>query len=465
MRRHHRRRLERHGWHGVLDRGGLDGWATADPPPREGNLVEVLIDGEAYFPALIEAIESAERFVHVAGWALDPDFQLRRGESSLTVRELLSEAAKRVDVRVLLWAGAPAPVMKPTRSEVREIAARLTKGTQIQCGRDSHERPMHCHHEKIVVIDGRIAFVGGIDLTALSGDRYDSPTHPYRGSIGWHDVSTRVAGPAVADVANHFALRWFETTGEHAPTAEPSGPVGASTVQVVRTVPDSVYRHLLPQGDYRLLDAYRGALQQAQNLIYIESQFLWSPEIVAIIGEKLVHPPGDEFRVLLILPARPQSGNDDTRGQLALLEDCDRAGGGGRLLACALFAHRGAERAQIYVHAKVAVIDDRWLTIGSANLNDHSLFNDSEMNIVTDDAELATATRHRLWAEHLQLPITRVSGEPHHVIDSLFAPTAQDQLDRHNAKTPTTNRLIRQTAGSRRVEHLLGPLDSLAVDG
>ena len=57
----------------------------------------------------------------------------------------------------------------------------------------------------------------------------------------------------------------------------------------------------------------------------------------------------------------------------------------------------------VYVHAKVAVIDDRWLIVGSANLNAHSLFNDTEMCVVTDDAALARDTRVRLWAEHLEM--------------------------------------------------------------
>ena len=60
---------------------------------------------------------------------------------------------------------------------------------------------MHCHHEKLVVIDGEIAFVGGIDLTDLGGDRCDTPAHPARGRLGWHDVASRLRGPAVADVA------------------------------------------------------------------------------------------------------------------------------------------------------------------------------------------------------------------------------------------------------------------------
>src|SRR5438067_13409917 len=100
---------------------------------------------------------------------------------------------------------------------------------------------MHCHHEKLVIIDDRIAFVGGVDLTTLGGDRLDFNTHPPRGSVGWHDACARIEGPAVADVAAHFALRWRATEGEQ--LAAPSVPAeaGTSEIQFVRTVPERLY--------------------------------------------------------------------------------------------------------------------------------------------------------------------------------------------------------------------------------
>jgi phosphatidylserine/phosphatidylglycerophosphate/cardiolipin synthase-like enzyme len=88
---------------------------------------------------------------------------------------------------------------------VRAGRDELVRGTRIKAALDSHERPMHCHHEKLVVIDDEVAFVGGIDLTDLGGDRYDTPEHPGRGRLGWHDVASRVRGPVVGDVARHVA--------------------------------------------------------------------------------------------------------------------------------------------------------------------------------------------------------------------------------------------------------------------
>ena len=152
------------------------------------------------------------------------------------------------------------------------------------------------------------------------------------------------------------------------------------------------------------------ALRSARRLIYLENQFLWSAEIASILGDKLERPPADDFRLLIVLPAKPNNGNDDTRGVLAELTEADA--GAGRLLACTLFARAGRLADPVYVHAKLGIVDDSWLTIGSANLNEHSLFNDTEMNLVTRDAALARQTRLRLWAEHLELPLEQGRRRP-----------------------------------------------------
>jgi hypothetical protein len=113
----------------------------------------VLIDGASSFPALEQAIRCARRSVLIAGWCITPGFALVRDEPRVLLRELLGEAAEAVDVRVLLWAGAPVPVFTPRRASVRAGRDELVRGTRIKVALDSNERPMHCHHEKLVVID------------------------------------------------------------------------------------------------------------------------------------------------------------------------------------------------------------------------------------------------------------------------------------------------------------------------
>jgi phosphatidylserine/phosphatidylglycerophosphate/cardiolipin synthase-like enzyme len=365
-------------------------------------------------------------------------------------------------VRVLAWAGAPLPLFHPDRKEVRAVCEALSGGTRVRVALDSRERPLHCHHEKIVVVDSEAAFVGGIDLTTYAGDRLDTPDHPARGSLGWHDATTRVRGPAVADVADHFRLRWQEVTGEQLPPLAVAPNVSSEVeLQIVRTVPEKLYRRL-PKGEFTILESYLRALRGAEKLIYLENQFLWSPEIVAVLEDKLRNPPDERFRLLVLLPAKPNNGNDDTRGQLGVLAASDD--GAGRFLACTLFQPGNGAR-PVYVHAKIGIVDDRWLTIGSANLNEHSLFNDSEMNVVTHDEALAKATRLELWSEHLQRPIAEIDGDPARIIDAYWRPLATEQLERRRQGQLLSHKLLLLPHVSRRANALRGPINGFVVDG
>jgi phosphatidylserine/phosphatidylglycerophosphate/cardiolipin synthase-like enzyme len=461
VRAHHRRRLGRAGWLAALD-APAGGWAAGEPQSRPGNSLEILIDGAEALPRMATQLARAESHVHIAGWYFSPDFALARDEEPTILRDLLAGLAERVEVRVLVWAGAPLPPFRPSRGMVRRMRESLCKGTQIQCALDKKERPMHCHHEKTIVIDDRVAFVGGIDLTSESSDRFDSSAHHARGQVGWHDASAQITGPAVADVAEHFRMRWQEVTGEELASSETPQPTGDVELQIVRTVPEHVYA-ARPDGDFRVLESYVRALRSAQRLIYLENQFLWSPEIAEILRDKLLSPPADDFRLLIVLPAKPNAGGDDTRGMLAELVEADA--GAGRFLACTLFARAGRLADPVYVHAKIGIVDDAWLTLGSANLNDHSLFNDTEMNVVAHDEALARQTRLRLWAEHLELSIEQVAGEPAQVIDDHWKPISKEQLARRRAGQPLTHRLVRLPHVSKRTERLLGPLQGLLLDG
>jgi phosphatidylserine/phosphatidylglycerophosphate/cardiolipin synthase-like enzyme len=104
------------------------------------------------------------------------------------------------------------------------------------------------------------------------------------------------------------------------------------------------------------------------------------------------------------------------------------------------------------VHAKIGIVDDRWLCVGSANLNEHSLFNDTEACVITTDEELVRATRLKLWGEHLRRD--DVDGDPAEVIDGLWVSTAE-QGD-HLGLLPQV---------SRRTRRFLGPINGLLVDG
>ncbi|TMK75548.1 MAG: phospholipase [Actinobacteria bacterium] len=352
IRAHHLRRLRRVDWEQALDPPDKGRWCAGEPQPRSRCSLEILIDGETALPAMAEAIKAAKSHVHITGWFASPDFELERDCEAKPLRDVLAEAAERIPVRILLWAGSPAP----------------------------------------------------------------------------------------------------------------PPPAGEHTLQLIRTVPQGIYNRL-PRGDYRILEAYLRALRAARRLIYIENQFLWSPEVIEVLSDKLVRPPSKGFRLLVLLPVRANNGADVTRGQAGELANMDD--GAGRFLACSIYAQDDSgDPTPVYVHAKICIVDDEWLTLGSANLNERSLFNDSEVNIVCNDVALATATRERLWAEHLEMPLDEVhERDPTDLIDNVWCPIAVEQLRRRENQQPLTHRLVRLPAVSRHSRRLLGPLESFFVDG
>jgi phosphatidylserine/phosphatidylglycerophosphate/cardiolipin synthase-like enzyme len=444
--KHHGRRLRRRG-HGQAFDPPAGGWAeTGAFAPRAGSRVELLVDGADVLQRMVEDIHAAESHVNIAGWFFTPTF--RMGEGGPTLRELLADAAERVDVRVLAWAGAPLPLFHPDRDEVRKMRDELTQGTRIEMHLDAKERPMHCHHEKLVVVDDRVAYVGGIDLTDLAGNRLDTSAHEPRGDVGWHDACLRLEGPIVADVGKHYRLRWPK---QLPPPLQQQPLDDGCEAQLVRTVPEKVYDGL-PKGEFTILESYVRALRAAERLVYLESQFLWSPELIEVLADLLRNPPHPDFRVVVVLPAKPNNGKDDTRGQLGVLVDAAKQGGDdGRFLACTLFQPRGGT---VYVHAKIGIVDDAWMTVGSANLNEHSLFNDTEVNVVVHDRAFIRAARLRLWEEHLE---QSPAGEVHRIVDEIWRPLANESA--HDRKL----RLLRGV--SRRTQALWGPINGLLVDG
>ena len=127
----HRRRLRRLGKPALAAPPG--GWADDAAPARAGNDVTVLIDGQEALAAMVEEIRSARSHVHATGWFMSPGFVLQDSGEPLVLRTLLAEAAARVDVRVLLWAGAPAPVFRPSRRTVRRVRDELRRAGPVKC--------------------------------------------------------------------------------------------------------------------------------------------------------------------------------------------------------------------------------------------------------------------------------------------------------------------------------------------
>ena len=345
---HHRRRISRAGHLAQLD-PPRDGrlWAAGDPPLRDGCALEVLVDGAEALPRIAEAIRGARSLVHVAGWHCTPDFGARRAaRRRRAARAAGRRVAERVDVRVLLWAGAPLPVFPPGRARrPRRCATQLAAGTRHPRAR-STRTSARCTAttRSSSIVDGEVAFVGGIDLTTSAAT---ASTPRASGARRARLARRGVAAARPARRRRRRALPRRAGTRSPASSSPPAAAPGPRrrrpTVQLVRTVPEDVYDAAARAASSGSSRPTSRALRGARELIYLENQFLWSPEIVDILAEKLRDPPDARFRVVVLLPAKPNNGDDDTRGQLGRLVDADD--GAGRFLAArSTPAHRRRDR-------------------------------------------------------------------------------------------------------------------------
>ena len=184
-------------------------------------------------------------------------------------------------------------------------------------------------------------------------------------------------------------MRWHEVTGETLPPVVPCAKAGELDVQIVRTIPEHIY-DAVPRRRLRHPRVVHARLQGRPSAhLPGEPVPLVARDRRRSRGQAAATPRIPTSGCCSCCPPSRTPACDDTRGVLGELIEAD--GDAGRLLACTLYARAGRLADPIYVHAKVGIIDDNWLTLGSANLNEHSLFNDTEMNLVTHDPDLASA--------------------------------------------------------------------------
>lgn len=375
----------------------------------------------------------------------------------LSITSVLSRVVKKgVDVRVLLWDTYTLPFQpNPVPKKVQEILEAIG----IRCLLDdSHlgllNHPLEAHHQKTAIIDERLAFVGGLDLMMENSgdyDRWDTKGHPFHSPLrlgkdgkmphSWHDVHVMFEGPAVADVGLNFRQRWNAVVELHEMHSslilpEVSAPLpgrrhgvsyvlegeSAARLQVTRTIPKGTYRFAPEDGITTILETYKRAFTRAKRFIYIENQYFWRRTFLGFENPALgvPHPEMEElFHVLadalargvvvsLLLPDNPNVGREFTDEGIDYLWGlAPHAVSTGALqaftLASSLHEQDHSLYRSIYVHAKITIVDDTWVTVGSANLNNRGMCNDTEMNIALIQPELVRRLRIFLMAEHLGL--------------------------------------------------------------
>jgi phosphatidylserine/phosphatidylglycerophosphate/cardiolipin synthase-like enzyme/uncharacterized membrane protein YdjX (TVP38/TMEM64 family) len=393
-------------------------WQIA-PSPRAA----FLVDGDAYFAAVAAAIERARESVLILAWDIDSRVRLRRdGQKRETPGELgkfLNAVVARrpkLHVHILDWDFAMLYALEREALPIVQLGWRTHRRVHFHLD-DRH--PLGAsHHQKIVVIDDRVAFVGGFDLAQSRWDTAEhAPDDPRRLDSGvlyppFHDVQMLVDGAAAVVLGDLARARWERATGEKLPRPGVDGgdpwPAGIRPdlcnveVAVARTDPFFNGNPEVREGEA----LFRDAIAAARSAIYIENQYLTSATIGAALAARLLEEKGPE--IVLVLP-RECSGwlEEKTMGALRTrllrqLRDADRH----RRLRVYYPDVPELREKYVNVHSKVMIVDDVLVRVGSANLSNRSMGLDTECDLAVEADREETragilAFRHRLLAEHL----------------------------------------------------------------
>lgn len=359
----------------------------------------VLMENEAYFDALKSSLNKAQRSIVILGWQFDPrtrlDPQSRFGDRQAEIGHQLRMLVKSkpdLDIRLLIWKSplliAASQGFYPHRAQ-RWFQKRL-----VEFRLDSPGPIGACHHQKAIIIDDAVAFCGGGDI---STDRWDTSDHldddPRRCqpsgliSPARHEVMCVMDGPAARALGDLARERWFRATWERTiPDDVPGDPwpddvevdLVDTPVAITRTEPKWRGR-----AEVRENEALHIALiEQASKLIYFENQYFTSPLIAEALARRLSEPDGPE--IILVSTGGSPSWFDRMTMDTARSEVLYRLENADIYNRFSAFAPFGEGGGRIIVHAKVSIIDDRLLRIGSTNLNNRSLGLDTECDVTTE---------------------------------------------------------------------------------
>jgi phosphatidylserine/phosphatidylglycerophosphate/cardiolipin synthase-like enzyme/uncharacterized membrane protein YdjX (TVP38/TMEM64 family) len=386
-----------------------------------------LIDGQAYFAAFREAALAAERSIYMLGWDFDSRIRMLIGRESDGYPDRLGPflgallaRRKKLHIYVLVWDFH----VIYFRERQWWLPQRLLAHRRLHFWKDDTHPVGASQHQKVVVVDGAVAFVGGLDFAQC---RWDTPEHRMdhqdrrmlsddRPCRPFHDVQMVVDGSAAEALEQLARARWEAATGER-PSSSPFNrvddpwPVSVVPdlreiqVAVARTMPAAAGRPPVREVERLLIDLLRAA----RRFIYIETQYFTSKSLTETLADLLQREHGADI-VMILHPSSDgwleQHTMDVLRGRvLKLLRTVDR------YHRLALYYPRvpDAKERCISVHSKVCVIDDTSVRIGSANLSNRSLGFDTECDLAVhagrnpEVKERIAAFRNRLLGEHLNV--------------------------------------------------------------
>ncbi|MGA1843884.1 MAG: phospholipase D-like domain-containing protein [bacterium] len=396
----------------------------------------LLIDGRNYYRAFYHAARQAQRYILIAGWQFDSDVRLLRGadaaEAGGDVRLLpflkgLCRGNPDLAIYILAWDFSMLFSIK--REWFQEWIFNWTTNRQLRFRFDSRHAVGASHHQKFVVIDGVLAFVGGFDICAERWDDRDHrPENPDRvNSAGkgyelYHDIQTYHVGPAAMRLTELFKDRWAHSDGGTLDLPPPPRgyhfdveggiAIAADRVAISRTQSKTLVPAWKSIREIRRL--FTDAIHGAERLIYIENQYFSSQAVYRALLDRMRKTSGESLQVIVILPQKPHALIEEISlgiAQMSMIHSLTEAAAGqGHSLGFYYPASVSSKdtSASVYVHAKLLLVDDRFLTVGSANISNRSMGLDTELNAsweaTTGDQRAVIRsirrTRVSLLAEH-----------------------------------------------------------------
>lgn len=407
-----------------------------------------VVDAADYFAAIRLAMLQAKRRIMLIGWDFDTRIQLgsRSGETEegpTTLGDFVLWLARRrrdLQIYILKWDVGAIKLLFRGSTLATLIRWRIQRNIQFKF--DGAHPPGCSHHQKIVVIDDSFAVCGGIDMTA---DRWDTSAHkdddpnrlrPNRKPYGpWHDVTMLLEGDAAKALAELGMDRWALATGQQLQPTHGDGrhwPEGHqpdfTNVSVAISRTRATYKDCEQINEIEVL--YLDMIKSAKRFIYAENQYFTSRKIAEAIATRMeeANPP----EIMIVAPRTAdgwleQKAMDGARTRLLCsIGEKDKANN------FRIYTPVTEHGEPIYVHAKVMIVDDRMLRIGSSNMNNRSLGLDSECDVTIDVAlpgngecgPAIAALRTRLMAEHLgveEVEVERRFNENGSLLDTVDA--------------------------------------------
>jgi phosphatidylserine/phosphatidylglycerophosphate/cardiolipin synthase-like enzyme/uncharacterized membrane protein YdjX (TVP38/TMEM64 family) len=438
----------------------------------------MLVDAAQYFAAVRCSMRKAKRAIYIVGWDINSRTRLvgERGapEDGLpaTLGDFLSALVADnpdLSIKLLLWDFSL--VYSFEREPLPSLMLQWKTPPQIELCLDDALPAGSSHHQKIVVIDDSVAFCGGLDLTVRRWDNPEHrPAHPYRIDPAgvpyppFHDVQLLVDGPAAKALGDLVRARWANAVYENLqPVRAVADPWPRTVVPDFRDVSVGISRtgppYLEAQEIREVETLFLDMIGTARQSIYIENQFLTCGRVAAQLAAALRDKP--RLEALIVVPKAHTSWIGERAmlaGRIRFMECLHDAGVDDRVVLMHPQVHVNDEVADVMVHSKVMIVDDRLVRIGSANLCNRSMGADTECDLTieaADDSDRAAiaGVRNRLIAEHC--------GAHSAEVEALIERTAS-LLATVQALCGRSHRLVEIARGPAGAEEMLAPLEAVA---